>query len=173
MTIPNSAFENLPELKGKMVQPEDSKLRFSLDDFKTIDAKARAEGREQDWRLSHEERESRRSAFIARRPDPELWVFGYGSLMWDPSINVTELRRARLAGWRRRFCLDQPFGRGTSENPGLMMAIDQTELSDCCDGVAMLVPPELVESESTFLFRREMMTGAYIPEYFPMETPKN
>lgn len=140
MTIPDKAFENLPELEGKMVQPENSKLHISLDDFKTIDAKARAEDREQGWRLSHEERESRRSGFIAQRTDPELWVLGYGSLMWDPSINVTELRRARLSGWRRRFCLDQPFGRGTLENPGLMMAIDQTENSDYCDGVALLVP---------------------------------
>ncbi|MGI9370251.1 MAG: gamma-glutamylcyclotransferase [Ruegeria sp.] len=172
MTIPDSAFENLPELRDKMVQPEDSKLRLSLDDFKAIDANARAQGRPQGWRLSHEEREARRKAFIEKRPDPELWVLGYGSLMWDPSINVTQLRRANLNGWLRRFCLDQPFGRGSASNPGLMMAIDQSMPDTCCTGVAMLIPPEGVETETTYLFRREMMTGAYRPEYFSMETPQ-
>jgi len=171
MTIPQSAFIHVPELRDKIVQPEDSRLRLSLDDFKTIDADARKDGRPKGWRLSHEEREARRKACIDARPDPDLWVFGYGSLMWDPSINVSELRRARLTGWGRRFCLNQPFGRGSADTPGLMMAVDQEDL-DVCDGIAMLIAQDRVETETTFLFRREMMTGAYLAELMHMETPQ-
>lgn len=171
MTIPEAAFVHVPELKDRFVQPEDSKLRLTLDDFKKIDATAAADGRPKGWRLSHEEREAKRKACIDNRPDGDLWVFGYGSLMWDPSINIIELRRARLAGWQRRFCLNQPFGRGTAESPGLMMAVDQSG-PDFCDGIAMLIPDDRVELETTFLFRREMMTGAYKSELLNMETPQ-
>jgi len=172
LAIPDTAFEHVPELLGKITQPEDSRLRLSLDDYETVDANARAEGRPEGWRLSHEEREARRKAFLEQRPGRDLWVLAYGSLIWDPSINVTRFRRATLSGWCRRFCLDQPFGRGSADNPGLMMAIDRRDPDDFCVGVAMLIPADRVETETTYLFRREMMTGAYKPGFFEMATPQ-
>lgn len=171
MTIPDKAFAHVPELKDKFVQPEDSRLRLSLEDFKKIDAKAAMDGRQKGWRLSHEEREAKRKACIEERPEPDLWIFGYGSLMWDPSINAVELRRARLNGWSRRFCLNQSFGRGTVEKPGLMLAVDRSH-PDACAGIAMRIPKDRVETETTFLFRREMITGAYIADLLEMETPQ-
>ena len=76
MTILDKAFRYVPELKGKLIQPEDSKMRLSMADFNTIDEKAHKLGRPKPWRLTHEEREANRKATLAGRMDRDLWVFG-------------------------------------------------------------------------------------------------
>jgi hypothetical protein len=35
----------------------------------------------------------------------DAWVFGYGSLMWNPAINVIDSRKAHVRGYHRMFCL--------------------------------------------------------------------
>lgn len=65
-------------------------------------------------------------ATLARRPDPEapVWVFAYGSLIWNPAIHVAEQQRATLQGWRRSFCMRLVDGRARSNRPGRMLALD-------------------------------------------------
>ncbi len=63
---------------------------------------------------------------LAARPtDAPVWLFGYGSLMWNPAFSYVERRNGTLRGWHRRFCLWLRLGRGTAEQPGLMLALDR------------------------------------------------
>ena len=95
-------------------------------------------------------------------PERDVWIFGYGSLMWNPAFHHVELRPARLHGWHRRFCLWNTFGRGSPEKPGLMLAL---EPGGACAGVALRIAAEAVQSELTVLWNREMLTGAYLPRW--------
>ena len=95
-------------------------------------------------------------------PGRDVWVFGYGSLMWNPAFHYVELRFARLQGWHRRFCLWNTFGRGSPEKPGLTLAL---EPGGACAGVALRIAAEQVPSELGILWNREMLTGAYLPRW--------
>ena len=69
-----------------------------------------------------------------------LWVFGYGSLIWNPGFPVAERRIATLEGWHRSFCMRSIHHRGTVERPGLVLALDRAE-GAACTGVAFRVAP--------------------------------
>ncbi len=99
-------------------------------------------------------------------PGSDVFVFGYGSLMWNPAINVAASAKARIDGFHRKFCLTIAFGRGTPEKPGLMLALD--EGGDCVGLAHRIAAPE-VESELTILWQREMLSGAYIPHWMDAE----
>jgi len=71
--------------------------------------------------------------------DDRLWVFGYGSLIWDPGFDHEERVIARLSGWRRSFCMWSIHHRGTPEAPGLVLALD-ADGQGHCTGVAYRVP---------------------------------
>lgn len=60
-----------------------------------------------------------------------LWIFGYGSLLWDPGFAWSARRPARLAGYRRSFCMRSIHHRGTEEEPGLVLALDAHEGTEC------------------------------------------
>jgi cation transport protein ChaC len=98
----------------------------------------------------------------------DVWVFGYGSLMWNPAFHFAEQVAARLAGWHRSFCLWNTFGRGSPENPGLMLAL---ETGGSCLGVALRVAAEQVQSELTVLWNREMLSGSYLPRWVRLTGP--
>ncbi len=113
-------------------------------------------------------REQSRHDTLAELPaGTDLWVFAYGSLMWNPAVHNAGLRNARLYGFHRRFCLHMPVGRGTPENPGLMLGLDR---GGSCRGKIIRIPPDLVESESTILWRREMISGSYQPTWLTTYT---
>jgi cation transport protein ChaC len=112
-----------------------------------------------DWFLPREERERRLAEALAWwQRGSDAWVFGYGSLMWNPAFHYAECRPARLEGYRRSFCFWTPLGRGSPEKPGLMLAIEK---GGVCDGMAFRVAAAEVESEFTILFNREMLSGIY------------
>jgi cation transport protein ChaC len=90
--------------------------------------------------------------------EQDLWVFGYGSLIWNPAFEFVEKQAAVLHGWHRRFCLKLYAGRGTRETPGLMLALDHGGM---CRGVAFRIAPEKVREELGILWQREMFGGAY------------
>lgn len=118
--------------------------------------------------LSHEEREHTRQAFLKKADialREGLWVFGYGSLLWNPAFHFEKSEQARLYGFRRHFCLHMSIGRGSPEQPGIMLALDK---GGSCNGRAFLIRPEEVESETRILWMREMMSGAYLPHWGPM-----
>ena len=80
------------------------------------DERARAQGLAPDWRQSDAQLEAGRRALLGPQLAVEgLWVFGYGSLMWDPGVHFAEVRRADLPGHGRRFCYRTIMGRGTPE----------------------------------------------------------
>lgn len=119
--------------------------------------------------LSAEDREATRQAILAEhKPGEDLWVFGYGSLMWNPALHVTESRRAEVKGWARSFCLQLIIGRAMPDRPGLMLAI---EPGACMTGVVHRIDRAAIESETQILWMREMLSGAYTPVWVDCQTP--
>lgn len=111
--------------------------------------------------LPEEVREASLKAMLAKLPAGEdVWVFAYGSLMWNPAIHVAESARAKLYGYHRAFCLSLRFGRGSPEAPGLMLGLMPGGM---CQGIAHRIAAGAVESELRILWMREMLSGAYVP----------
>ncbi|MCC6532156.1 MAG: gamma-glutamylcyclotransferase [Burkholderiales bacterium] len=119
--------------------------------------------------MSDEERSSQIERMLAQAPDPDrIWVFGYGSLMWNPAFHFAERCTARVHGYHRQFCLWARVGRGSPDRPGLMLGI---EPGGSCHGVAYRIAPELVLSELDVLWRREMGSMSYRPVWIAARTP--
>ena len=119
--------------------------------------------------LTHDQREADRARFLRRWDrQSDLWVFGYGSLMWNPAIHVAETQPAKLFGLHRAFCLQLTLGRGSHERPGLMLALDH---GGSCRGIAHRISPDLAESETEILWMREMLSGAYRPVWTRIRLP--
>lgn len=98
-----------------------------------------------------------------------LWVFGYGSLIWDPGFPVAEHRIARLDGWHRSFCMRSIHHRGTVENPGLVLALDRQE-GAACTGIAFRVEPGQEAATLFALRERELVSSAYLETMLPVST---
>jgi glutathione-specific gamma-glutamylcyclotransferase len=97
-------------------------------------------------------------------PTEDLHVFGYGSLMWNPALDVIDTRVARVQGWHRRFCLRSLFGRGTPADPGAMLALDR---GGACHGLLFRIDAAKVRTELRLLWRREMLAGSYDARWVP------
>jgi cation transport protein ChaC len=89
-----------------------------------------------------------------------LWVFGYGSLLWDPGFEVAEAVKARLDGYHRSFCMSSIHHRGSEENPGLVLALDAAKAS--CHGLALAVAGGTEERALADLRERELISSAYL-----------
>ena len=96
-----------------------------------------------------------------------LWVFGYGSLIWNPDFPVADRQIARLDGWHRSFCMRSIHHRGSVEAPGLVLALDRRE-NACCDGVAFAVAPGQEEATVAMLRARELVSSAYLETTLPV-----
>lgn len=110
--------------------------------------------------------ESRRRT-LAAGPGGDVWVFGYGSLIWNPAIHYAERRLGRIHGWHRRFCLWTVLGRGNPDMPGLMLGLER---GGACCGVVYRVAADLVDDELDIVWRREMIGGAYRPHWVQVHT---
>ena len=91
--------------------------------------------------LTEAERDASLRDTLATQPEPgaPVWLFGYGSLIWNPTVRVAEERRAHVAGWHRAFCLNARAGRGTAACPGLLLGL---LAGGTCSGMALRVAPE-------------------------------
>jgi cation transport protein ChaC len=89
----------------------------------------------------------------------DLWVFGYGSLIWRPDFPHLERRVARLSGAHRSLCVYSWVHRGTRERPGLVLGLDR---GGVCRGVAFRVAPEAWEGVLGYLRGREQVTAVYL-----------
>ena len=87
-----------------------------------------------------------------------VWVFGYGSLIWNPALAHDAAEKAHVLGWCRRFCIKMMMGRGSVDRPGLMLALDR---GGSCWGVALRISADRTRDELALLWRREMLSGAY------------
>jgi len=151
-------------LRGKIRDPETSFFRDL--DVEDVKRQLSENGLPGDWLHTAEEREATRHAALEAWWDRDMWVFAYGSLMWDPGLLFDEVRYARVTGYARRFCLyDDKGGRGSRDKPGLMAALD---LGHHCDGLAFLIRSDRLDDETERLWRREMIGPAYLPAFVPM-----
>jgi glutathione-specific gamma-glutamylcyclotransferase len=103
---------------------------------------------------------------IARACD--LWIFGYGSLMWDPGFAFVEAQPALLKGYHRRFCVYSHRYRGTPERPGLVLGLDR---GGACKGIAYRVRTADVASALHYLWEREMGNRTYHLRELGVTTP--
>lgn len=95
----------------------------------------------------------------------ELWVFGYGSLMWQPGFPHEEAIPARLIGGHRSLCVYSFVHRGTPEKPGLVLGLDA---GGSCRGTAFRVQHGHEEATKTYLRAREQVTAVYKEEVRPV-----
>jgi len=99
----------------------------------------------------------------------DIWIFGYGSLIFNPVIDYVEQSPARIFGNHRRFCLWTRLGRGSPDCPGLVLALDR---GGSCTGVGFRLNPETAIAELDLLWRREMITMAYRARWLTLHTPQ-
>lgn len=158
MPVAPDPFRHHPALADLVRDPAQSFFRDL--DLDAMDARMAERGIPMPWRRPDAEREATRHAFLAGHEGP-LWVFGYGSLMWDPAILFDEIRHAKVGGYHRSMCLvDRRGARGSNDAPGLMAGL---AAGGTCDGLAFRIPAPLVAAETERLWRREMIAYAYVP----------
>jgi len=119
---------------------------------------------------SDAERRAQVQAILASAPRPgRIWVFAFGSLMWNPAFHFVERRTARIHGFHRQFCLWSRAGRGSPERPGLMLSL---ESGGSCTGVAYRLERRAAPTELDVIWRREMFTMSYRPVWTTARTGK-
>lgn len=109
-------------------------------------------------------------SILQQHSSKEVWIFAYGSLIWNPLFTYSDRCTVTIDDWHRQFCMLAPVGRGTIENPGLVLGLEPKQ-NACCQGVAYCLPKDKnLELELLLLWRREMVVGSYIPAWI---TAKN
>jgi cation transport protein ChaC len=115
--------------------------------------------------LTDEELAASREAALShwdRRSD--LWLFGYGSLIWNPGLPTLEAVRGKVHGYHRGLYLWSRVNRGTPEQPGLVLALDR---GGSCTGMAFRLGGPDTEEHLEVLWRREMAMASYRPAWLP------
>ena len=92
----------------------------------------------------------------------DLYVFGYGSLMWHPGFRFIERSVARIYGYHRRLAVRSWHYRGTPQKPGLVFGLDK---GGSCYGTLYCVAKKDKERILRYLFRREMFANVYRPRF--------
>lgn len=112
----------------------------------------------------------KRDEMIAASPCPDMvWVFGYGSLIWNPAFDFEARRVGILHGYHRQFCFWSTVGRGTPDAPGMMLALDR---GGSCKGVVLGVRRERSAEELKSVFMRELTGKTYFPRLLRVNTPE-
>jgi cation transport protein ChaC len=93
---------------------------------------------------------------LAQAPAGDLWLFGYGSLLWKPGFAYAERRMATVQGWHRSFCLRIARFRATRDRNGLMMVLDR---GGQCQGMILRVHADQAATILNGLFRRELVVN--------------
>lgn len=120
-------------------------------------------------RHSPENLARRKKAFLeALALESDVWVFGYGSLMWKPGFEFVEARPALLHGWHRSFCIYSHRYRGTPERPGLVLGLDR---GGSCRGMVYRIARSRALEVLDYLWDREMVNGVYTPRIMDLGTP--
>lgn len=101
-----------------------------------------------------------------RKQTGELWVFGYGSLMWRPGFEFEEVRPALLRGYHRDLCIKSILYRGTPDQPGLVLGLDN---GGSCRGMAYRIAAERRLAAVDYLDRRELATRAYHARFLQLD----
>jgi glutathione-specific gamma-glutamylcyclotransferase len=99
----------------------------------------------------------------------EFWVFGYGSLMWNPGFEFVERSQALVYGYRRSLCVRSFVHRGSRENPGLVLGLDR---GGACRGMAFRVASEKWDEVIDYLRARELVTNVYLEKHLRLQLPE-
>ncbi len=90
-----------------------------------------------------------------------FWVFGYGSLLWNPGFDPVEQAHGTLSGYARSFCMRSIHHRGTEDDPGLVLALDE-QSDSVCEGLALRVAEHEANTTLAYLRERELVSSAYL-----------
>jgi cation transport protein ChaC len=161
-------FEHVPALSGRIVDPDQSFFRMTRSDIDEWDQLVAREGIV-DWRFSHEVRDALRAETLRGRLHEDIWIFAYGSLMWDPAFHFEEVRYATLDGACRSFRLLDTIGRGSPKFPGLMAGLGH---GNGCDGLAFRINAARCDAETDVLWMREMICPGYAARFHELRTPQ-
>ena len=95
----------------------------------------------------------------------EFWVFGYGSLMWNPGFDYEAREIVTLAGYHRALCIRSWVHRGTQDHPGLVLGLDR---GGSCKGAAFRIGGEGRDETIAYLRERELVTNVYQERFLPI-----
>ena len=113
--------------------------------------------------VSDEERSRSIQRMLENKPvSQDVWLFGYGSLIWNPTINYIERKPMVVSGFHRKFCLKTYLGRGSKKAPGLMLGLDH---GGSCRGIGYKISSKNTFRELEVIWKREMVTASYIPKW--------
>jgi cation transport protein ChaC len=122
----------------------------------------KAEGTSMKLLTDQERAASLQAMFNNENIKDDVWLFGYGSLIWNPAINFKEKSPMLIYGFHRKFCLKTYLGRGSKESPGLVLGLDH---GGSCRGVGFKIPAKIAYKELEVVWNREMVSGSYKPKW--------
>lgn len=99
----------------------------------------------------------------------DLWVFGYGSLIWRPEFDFSERRSAHVHGWHRALKMWSTINRGTPQTPGLVFGMLP---GGSCQGMVFRIPRAQGDAAMRKLWLREMPNAVYDPRWLQCRTPE-
>jgi len=142
-------------------------MMLTRDFLRNADCKTAFGSIDESMLLTSEQRSASLDCTLAKRPDNSpVWIFGYGSLMWNPVFESVESCPATLHGFHRAFCLRLTAGRGTQDQPGRMLALKEGGKTT---GLAFCLPEEKLREDLELLWKREMLTGCYCPTWCELD----
>lgn len=114
--------------------------------------------------LSEDELESTLQQVLnsPQRNGGDVWLFAYGSLIWNPVFEYASRQVATVHGFHRSMCLWSRINRGTPQAPGVVLGLDR---GGRCTGVIYRISAQIAETELRLLWRREMLLGSYTPRW--------
>ena len=112
--------------------------------------------------LDEAELKASRRSMVGDDNTDDIWLFAYGSLIWNPALEIGATQPGRIYGYRRRFCLRTMIGRGTPDSPGLVLGLDH---GGSCTGLALKINGDIAVHELDLLWRREMLNHSYNPAW--------
>ena len=95
-----------------------------------------------------------------------IWIFGYGSLMWNPDVRYSKIDTGMLLGYHRRLCLLSTVYRGAPEQPGVVMGLAP---GGTCHGRVFFIPRKNFSPDLLLLWDREMLAGTYLPKWVKIQ----
>ncbi|MDP6765118.1 MAG: gamma-glutamylcyclotransferase [SAR324 cluster bacterium] len=95
-----------------------------------------------------------------------IWIFGYGSLMWNPDVRYSKIDTGMLLGYHRRLCLRSTIYRGVPKQPGVVMGLAP---GGTCHGRIFFIPRKYFSPDLLLLWDREMLAGTYLPKWVKIQ----
>lgn len=135
-------------------------LSLTLDLIALVDRIVSEDGREPGLKPLADDEYRRLATAVTQEATGVLHIFAYGSLIWKPQTGFTPLGKARAYGWHRSYCLNLTTFRATSDQPGLMLALDS---GGCCDGVLVRADGGIESDGVEALLKREIAYAEDVP----------